>query len=178
MPSLGGLVRSSLGCDQYTNEDHRFTTDDSVSFRKLSWPEETKRAITPPILQEPPLTTETLDLPARPALRARFREAWLSNPKADLLSGLVVALALIPEAISFSIIAGVDPKVGLYASFSIAIIISMVGGRSRNDLSGDRRDGAGRSCRWSRTTASSISSQRRCWLAHFRCYSATSESAT
>ncbi|WP_394937839.1 SulP family inorganic anion transporter [uncultured Ilumatobacter sp.] len=76
------------------------------------------------------MTTETLDLPARPALRARFQEAWLSNPKADLLSGLVVALALIPEAISFSIIAGVDPKVGLYASFSIAIIISMVGGRA------------------------------------------------
>ena len=58
-----------------------------------------------------------------------FKSAWLSNPKADLLSGLVVALALIPEAISFSIIAGVDPKVGLYASFSIAIIISMTGGR-------------------------------------------------
>ncbi|MGA9277513.1 MAG: SulP family inorganic anion transporter [Ilumatobacter sp.] len=58
-----------------------------------------------------------------------FRSAWMSNPKADLLSGLVVALALIPEAISFSIIAGVDPKVGLYASFSIAIIISMTGGR-------------------------------------------------
>lgn len=60
----------------------------------------------------------------------RLREAWWSNPKADLLSGLVVALALIPEAISFSIIAGVDPKVGLYASFSIAIIISIAGGRS------------------------------------------------
>ena len=58
-----------------------------------------------------------------------WKSAWLSNPKADLLSGLVVALALIPEAISFSIIAGVDPKVGLYASFSIAIIISMTGGR-------------------------------------------------
>ncbi|WP_420450967.1 SulP family inorganic anion transporter [Ilumatobacter sp.] len=55
--------------------------------------------------------------------------AWTANPRADLLSGLVVALALIPEAISFSIIAGVDPKVGLYASFSIAIIISMTGGR-------------------------------------------------
>lgn len=54
---------------------------------------------------------------------------WLSNPRADLLSALVVALALIPEAISFSIIAGVDPKVGLYASFSIAIIISIAGGR-------------------------------------------------
>ena len=60
---------------------------------------------------------------------ARTREEWLSNPRADLMSGLVVALALIPEAISFSIIAGVDPKVGLYASFSIAIIISMTGGR-------------------------------------------------
>ena len=59
-----------------------------------------------------------------------FKTAWFSNPKADILSGLVVALALIPEAISFSIIAGVDPKVGLYASFSIAIIISMVGGRA------------------------------------------------
>ena len=58
-----------------------------------------------------------------------FKTAWFSNPKADILSGLVVALALIPEAISFSIIAGVDPKVGLYASFSIAIIISMTGGR-------------------------------------------------
>ncbi len=60
---------------------------------------------------------------------ADLREAWLSQPKANLLSGLVVALALIPEAISFSIIAGVDPKVGLYASFSIAIIISIAGGR-------------------------------------------------
>ena len=60
---------------------------------------------------------------------ARTRDEWLSNPRADLMSGLVVALALIPEAISFSIIAGVDPKVGLYASFSIAIIISMTGGR-------------------------------------------------
>ena len=60
---------------------------------------------------------------------ASLSAAWLSNPKADLLSGMVVALALIPEAISFSIIAGVDPKVGLYASFSIAIIISIAGGR-------------------------------------------------
>ena len=64
------------------------------------------------------------------AARARFNRAdWLSNPTTNLLSGLVVALALIPEAISFSIIAGVDPKVGLYASFSIAIIISFAGGR-------------------------------------------------
>ena len=68
--------------------------------------------------------------PTTPGLKDRFLAAWWSNPKTDLLSGLVVALALIPEAISFSIIAGVDPKVGLYASFSIAIIISMVGGRT------------------------------------------------
>jgi sulfate permease, SulP family len=67
--------------------------------------------------------------PAR-AWRRRAHAAWLANPRTDLLSGLVVALALIPEAISFSIIAGVDPKVGLYASFSIAIIISIAGGRS------------------------------------------------
>ncbi len=56
--------------------------------------------------------------------------SWTTNPKADLLSGLVVALALIPEAISFSIIAGVAPQVGLYASFSIAIVIAFAGGRS------------------------------------------------
>lgn len=57
------------------------------------------------------------------------RKQWINRPRTDLLSGLVVALALIPEAISFSIIAGVDPKVGLYASFSIAIIIAFSGGR-------------------------------------------------
>ncbi|WP_103332990.1 SulP family inorganic anion transporter [Pseudotabrizicola formosa] len=58
-----------------------------------------------------------------------YRDQWFGNVKADLLSGLVVALALIPEAIAFSIIAGVDPKVGLYASFSIAVLIAFVGGR-------------------------------------------------
>lgn len=58
-----------------------------------------------------------------------YRQQWFGNVRADLLSGLVVALALIPEAIAFSIIAGVDPKVGLYASFSIAVLIAFVGGR-------------------------------------------------
>ncbi|PKO46292.1 MAG: sodium-independent anion transporter [Betaproteobacteria bacterium HGW-Betaproteobacteria-4] len=58
-----------------------------------------------------------------------FRQDWLANVRNDLLAGLVVALALIPEAIAFSIIAGVDPKVGLYASFCIAVVISIVGGR-------------------------------------------------
>jgi sulfate permease, SulP family len=58
-----------------------------------------------------------------------YRRQWFGNTRADLLSGLVVALALIPEAIAFSIIAGVDPKVGLYASFSIAVITAIVGGR-------------------------------------------------
>ncbi len=58
-----------------------------------------------------------------------LRRDWLSNIRGDLLAGLVVALALIPEAIAFSIIAGVDPKVGLYASFSIAVIIAFAGGR-------------------------------------------------
>lgn len=69
--------------------------------------------------------------PRRPgrAVLAEIRHAIVTNPRADLLSGLVVALALIPEAISFSIIAGVDPKVGLYASFSMAIVIAMTGGR-------------------------------------------------
>lgn len=58
-----------------------------------------------------------------------FRREWMASPRADILAGIVVALALIPEAIGFSIIAGVDPRVGLYASFSIAVIISLVGGR-------------------------------------------------
>lgn len=61
--------------------------------------------------------------------RSNFRRDWLSNPRSEFLAGLVVALALIPEAIGFSIIAGVDPRVGLYASFSITVIIALVGGR-------------------------------------------------
>ncbi|MEZ0170369.1 SulP family inorganic anion transporter [Microvirga sp. TS319] len=58
-----------------------------------------------------------------------LRRDWLSNIRGDVLAGIVVALALIPEAIGFSIIAGVDPKVALYASFSIAVLISITGGR-------------------------------------------------
>ena len=58
-----------------------------------------------------------------------MKREWFSNIRADFLSGLVVALALIPEAIAFSIIAGVDPKVGLYASFSMAVVIAFTGGR-------------------------------------------------
>ena len=58
-----------------------------------------------------------------------IKRDWFSNIKNDALAGTVVALALIPEAIAFSIIAGVDPKVGLYASFCIAVVISFVGGR-------------------------------------------------
>ncbi|MFG1316984.1 SulP family inorganic anion transporter [Xanthobacter autotrophicus] len=59
---------------------------------------------------------------------AYFRE-WFSNPRGDILAGVVVALALIPEAIGFSVIAGVDPKVGLYASFAIACVSAFAGGR-------------------------------------------------
>tara|TARA_R110001583_G_scaffold195503_1_gene374430 strand:- start:6761 stop:8326 length:1566 start_codon:yes stop_codon:yes gene_type:complete len=58
-----------------------------------------------------------------------LQQDWFSNVRNDLLAGLVVALALIPEAIAFSIIAGVDPKVGLYASFCIATVIAFAGGR-------------------------------------------------
>lgn len=60
---------------------------------------------------------------------SNIRAQWFSNIRADILAGLVVGLALIPEAIAFSIIAGVDPKVGLYASFCIAVVIAFVGGR-------------------------------------------------
>ncbi|MFZ9937118.1 MAG: SulP family inorganic anion transporter, partial [Luteolibacter sp.] len=60
---------------------------------------------------------------------ATLSQSWFSNLRGDLLAGIVVALALIPEAIAFSIIAGVDPKVGLYASFCIAVVIAFTGGR-------------------------------------------------
>ncbi|MBR9779464.1 MAG: SulP family inorganic anion transporter [Rhodospirillales bacterium] len=59
----------------------------------------------------------------------QLRTEWFGNIRGDILAGIVVALALIPEAIAFSIIAGVDPKIGLYASFSIAVITAIVGGR-------------------------------------------------
>lgn len=57
------------------------------------------------------------------------KQEWFGHVRQDVLAGILVALALIPEAIAFSIIAGVDPKIGLYASFCIAIVISFVGGR-------------------------------------------------
>ena len=62
-------------------------------------------------------------------LSASLRRDWLSNPRGDILAGIVVALALIPEAIGFSLIAGVDPRVGLYASVAIAVVIAFTGGR-------------------------------------------------
>ena len=58
------------------------------------------------------------------------KQDWFGNIRGDILAGIVVALALVPEAIAFSIIAGVDPKVGLYASFAIAVMIAFVGGRA------------------------------------------------
>ena len=58
-----------------------------------------------------------------------YKQEWFSNIRGDVLAGMTVALALIPEAIAFSIIAGVDPMVGLYASFCIAVVIAFVGGR-------------------------------------------------
>ncbi|MCB4769071.1 SulP family inorganic anion transporter [Ancylobacter sp. Lp-2] len=60
---------------------------------------------------------------------SRYFRDWTANIRADVLAGIVVALALIPEAIGFSVIAGVDPKVGLFASFAIACVSAVVGGR-------------------------------------------------
>jgi len=60
---------------------------------------------------------------------SQYRREWFSNPRADILSGIVVSLALIPEAVGFSIIAGVDPKVGLFASVAIACVTAITGGR-------------------------------------------------
>jgi sulfate permease, SulP family len=61
--------------------------------------------------------------------KSNYLQSWVANPRRDIIAGAVVALALIPEAIAFSIIAGVDPKVGLYASFCMAVLIAFVGGR-------------------------------------------------
>ncbi|WP_147537575.1 SulP family inorganic anion transporter [Exiguobacterium himgiriensis] len=58
-----------------------------------------------------------------------LKQDWLGNPRADVMAGIVVALALIPEAIAFSLIAGLNPMIGLYASFIIAMVISITGGR-------------------------------------------------
>ncbi|MGB7419321.1 MAG: SulP family inorganic anion transporter [Erythrobacter sp.] len=60
---------------------------------------------------------------------ATFRRDWFAQPRADILAGIVVSLALIPEAIGFALIAGVDPSVGLYASVAIAMVIAFTGGR-------------------------------------------------
>ncbi|MFO8027686.1 MAG: SulP family inorganic anion transporter [Opitutales bacterium] len=62
--------------------------------------------------------------------KSKYFNEWFGNPRRDIIAGAVVALALIPEAIAFSIIAGVDPQVGLYASFCMAVLIAFVGGRS------------------------------------------------
>jgi len=74
-------------------------------------------------------TDSSNGLQLNPESLSRLRREWFGNIRADVLAGLVVALALIPEAIAFSIIAGVDPKIGLYASFSIAVIVAITGGR-------------------------------------------------
>lgn len=58
-----------------------------------------------------------------------IKKEWLTRPGANILAGIVVSLALIPEVIAFSVIAGVDPMVGLYASFVIALTIAFTGGR-------------------------------------------------
>ena len=58
-----------------------------------------------------------------------LKQQWFGNVRADILAGIVVGLALIPEALAFAFIVGVDPRVALYASFTIAVIISFVGGR-------------------------------------------------
>jgi SulP family sulfate permease len=74
-----------------------------------------------------PRVSTTLSQAPDPTVRAALRSPKLL--RTEVLAGLVVALALIPEAISFSIIAGVDPRVGLFASFTMAVAISFLGGR-------------------------------------------------
>jgi MFS superfamily sulfate permease-like transporter len=70
-----------------------------------------------------------------------LKREWFSNVRADILAGSVVALALIPEAIAFSIIAGVDPKIGLYASFIIAMTTAIFRWTTRLNFSSNRCNG-------------------------------------
>lgn len=65
----------------------------------------------------------------RTVVLIRFKEEWASNVRRDVLSGMTVAFALIPEAIGFALVVGVNPMVALYASFAIAVVISITGGR-------------------------------------------------
>ena len=58
-----------------------------------------------------------------------IRRDWSVNPMREMLAGAVATFALIPEVIAFSFVAGVDPQVGLFASFIIGIVISITGGR-------------------------------------------------
>jgi len=62
-------------------------------------------------------------------LKTYLSKNWFDDPKSNILSGIVVAFAMIPEAIAFSGIAGVDPKVGLFGAFCLSITIAIVGGR-------------------------------------------------
>jgi SulP family sulfate permease len=63
-------------------------------------------------------------------LLQQLKKNWFSNIRGDVLAGITVSLALIPESISFSLMIGAGPMVGLYASFCMAVIISIVGGRA------------------------------------------------
>ncbi len=84
-----------------------------------------------PFVARNPLDGNTFKLYLMISLSLSYlKHNWLGNIRNDLLAGMVVALALIPEAIAFSIIAGVDPQVGLYASFCITVVIAFIGGRS------------------------------------------------
>src|SRR5690625_2098471 len=74
-----------------------------------------------------PSSAATYSVEQRQSVRSVLRTPTLL--KTEVLGGLVVALALIPEAIAFSIIAGVDPRLGLFASFTMAVTIAIVGGR-------------------------------------------------
>ena len=96
--------------------------------RSLEWSPLALSTTTPPSPTPPSATPTKASTPARePSVRAALRSPTML--RTEVLAGLVVALALIPEAISFSIIAGVDPRVGLFASFTMAVSIAFLGGR-------------------------------------------------
>lgn len=87
------------------------------------------KSVLPAFLSQDVLTYSPLKFHEIEIVISLKKEEWFSNIRTDVLAGLVVGLALIPESIAFSAIAGVDPQVGLYASFCIAVTIAFFGGR-------------------------------------------------
>ena len=122
-PAPPGSIRAGRPRSAISRESQRFLCLISIRRALLRLPDHERSQQWPPNSRHPPALTPEQLQSVRGALRSPRRL------KTEVLAGLVVALALIPEAIAFSIIAGVDPRIGLFASFTMAVTIAFLGGR-------------------------------------------------